>query len=123
MKYSNQEIKNLTKEAALIETYVFTSDNHRIHTDNIRYIGTGTFDNQEIENLPFVDGEADVEVHVMNKEEYEASVLANSSESWPEDLTKDDKIAVIIVNANKEEDDEDEHLNDHIFSSDMVYND
>ena len=97
MKYTKQEIIDSTKGAALIETYVFKGENHRIHTDNIEYIGPGTFDNEEIENLPFVDGEADVDIHIMGKEEYEASVLANSSESWPEDLTDEDKIAVIII--------------------------
>ena len=97
MKYTKQEIIDCTKEAALIETYVFTGNNHRIHTDNIKYVGSGTFDNEEIENLPFVDGEADADIHIMSKEEYEESVLANSSESWPEDLNDDDKIAVIII--------------------------
>lgn len=101
MKYTKQEIIDSTKGAALIETYVFKGENHRIHTDNIKYIGPGTFDNQEIEDLPYIDGEADVDIHIIGKEEYEASVLANSSESWPEDLTDEDKIAVIIINENQ----------------------
>lgn len=100
MKYTKQEIIDLTKDAAMIETYVFTSDNHRIHTDNIKYVGTGTFDNQEIDNLPYKNGEVDVGIRIMSKEDYETTVLVNSSENWPEDLNDDDKIAVIIVNEN-----------------------
>ena len=98
MKYTKQEIIDSTKGAALIETYVFKGKNNRIHTDNIKYVGPGTFDNLEIKDLPYIDGETDVDIHVMGKEEYETSVLANSSELWPEDLADDDKIAVIIVN-------------------------
>lgn len=97
MKYTRQEIIDGTKGAALIETYVFTSSNHRIHTDNIKYVGPGTFDNQEIEDLPYVDGEADVDIHIMDREDYESTVIVNSCETWPEDLTEDDKIAVIII--------------------------
>ena len=134
MKYTKQEIIDLTKDAALIETYVFTSDNHRIHTDNIRYIGTGTFDNQEIENLPFKKGEVDVKIHIMDKEDYETTVIANSCETWPEDLTDDDKIAVIIVNEEEEDEetrklyalqvkvwDADDYLNDR--NTDPLYTD
>ena len=35
---------------------------------------------------------------IMGKEDYEHTVLANSSEDWPDDLTDNDKIAVIILN-------------------------
>lgn len=98
MKYTKQEIIDSTKSAALIETYRFKGQNNSLHTDNLEYVGTSTFDDQEIENLPFANGETDVDIHVMSKEDYENTILVNSSESWPEDLNDDDKIAVIIVN-------------------------
>lgn len=97
--YTKQEIIEATKDAALIETYVLTGLGRGIHTDNLKYVGTSTFDIQEIENLPFdEDGKVEANINLMDKEEYERTVLANSSEEWPTDLTPTDKIAVIIVN-------------------------
>ena len=105
MKYTNQEILGLTKDAALLETYVLTGLGRGIHTDNLKYVGTSTFDIQEIENLPHDEnGKVDVNIHIMDKEEYESTVLANSCAGWPEDLTDDDKIAVIIVNSKVSKD-------------------
>ena len=98
--YTKEQIIERTKDAALIETYVLTGLGRGIHTDNLKYVGTGTFDNQEIENLPFdEDGKVEVNIEIMDKEDYERTVLANSSESWSDyDLKDDDKIAVIILN-------------------------
>lgn len=94
-----QEIFAACSSAALIETYTVTGKGRGIHTDNLKYAGTGSYDNTEIENIPFdEDGEADVDVRIMGKEEYENTILVNSSEAWPEDLTDEDKIAVIIIN-------------------------
>lgn len=98
MKRTRQEIIDCIKGSALIETYVFTSSDHRIHTDNIKYVGPGTFDNQEIDDLPYVDGEVDVDIHIMSREDYESTVIINSCETWPTDLADNDKIAVIIIN-------------------------
>ncbi len=98
MKYKKQEIIERTKDAALNETYILTGNGHGIHTDNLKYVGPWTFDIQEIESLPYdVNGEVDVDIKIMDKEEYESTVLANSCEHWPDDLTNDDKIAVIII--------------------------
>lgn len=97
--YTKAEIIERTKDAALIETYVLTGLGRGIHTDNLKYIGTSTFDNQEIENLPFdKEGKVEANIEMMGKDDYEQTVLANSCEEWPEDLTDDDKIAVIILN-------------------------
>ena len=96
--YTKQEIIEATAKAALVETYKQTDLGRGIHTDNIKYIGTGTFDNQEIENLPYDEnGEIEVDITIMDKEEYTSTVLANCCEEWPEDLSDDDTIAVIIV--------------------------
>jgi hypothetical protein len=97
--YTKQEIIESTKDAALIETYVLTGLGRGIHTDNLKYVGTSTFDIQEIENLPFdEDGKVEADIEIMGKEDYEGTVLANCCDVWPEDLTDDDKIAVIILN-------------------------
>lgn len=97
--YTKQEIIEATKDAAMIETYVLTGLGRGIHTDNLKYVGTSTFDIQEIEDLPFdEDGEVEADINLMGKEEYESTVLANSCEEWPTDLTPTDKIAVIILN-------------------------
>lgn len=100
MRYTKNEILERTKGAALVETYAFLGNNHRVHTDNLKYVGPGTFDNGEIDSIPYVNGEADVDIHIMDKEKYESTVLVNSSESWPENLSDDDLIAVIIINEN-----------------------
>ena len=64
----------------MIETYVLTGLGRGIHTDNLEYIGSGDFDSREIDTLPFDEnGEADVDINLMGKEEYESTVLANSS--------------------------------------------
>ena len=98
MRYTKNEILERTKGAALVETYVFSGNNHRVHTDNLKYVGPGSFDNGEIDAIPYVEGEADVDIYIMDKEEYEGTVLANSSDKWPEELSDNDKIAVVIVN-------------------------
>ena len=97
--YTKQEIIEATKDAAMVEVYRLTGLGRGIHTDSLEYIGSGDFDSREIDTLPFDEnGEADVDINLMGKEEYESTVLANSSEEWPTDLTPTDKIAVIIVN-------------------------
>ncbi len=99
MKQNKQQIIDETKQAAMVEVYRLTGLGRGIHTDNLEYIGSGDFDSREIDTLPFDEnGEADVDINLMGKEEYESTVLANSCEEWPTDLTPTDKIAVIIVN-------------------------
>ena len=99
MKQNKQQIIDETKQAAMVEVYRLTGLGRGIHTDNLEYIGSGDFDSREIDTLPFDEnGEADVDINLMDKEEYESTVLANSCEEWPTDLTPTDKIAVIIVN-------------------------
>lgn len=88
----------MAAEATLVETYEYTSKNHRIHTDNVKYIGNSKFDITEIEALPYDEnGEVDVDVEVMGCEDYETTILANCSVSWNDMYNEDDKILVIVV--------------------------
>ena len=101
MKQNKQQIIDETKQAAMIEVYRLTGLGRGIHTDNLEYIGYGEFDSREIDTLPLDEnGEVDVDINLMGKEEYESTVLANSSEEWPTDLSDTDKIAVIIVKSS-----------------------
>lgn len=104
MKYSSKKIKDLTKEAALVEAWTYIAPGIRRTRKNLRaeylkYVGTSTFDEQEIDNLCYDEnGEADVEIYILDKEAYEKEFLANTSDKWPEELADNDKIALIIVN-------------------------
>ena len=86
-----------TKDSALIEVYRLKDKNGRIHTDNVEYIGNNRYDNSEIDNLPFSeDGRVDVDIYIMDKNEYCSTIIVNSCDEW--ELDDDDTIAVIIVN-------------------------
>ena len=101
MKYSIKEIFGLTDEAALVYAWAPTRiirSRRDLRAEYLKYVGTSTGDIREIENLPFDEnGEADVEIFIYNKEDYENLFLANTSEKWPEGLNDDDKIAIIIT--------------------------
>lgn len=98
MKYTKQEIVNATKNATFIETYTYTDQTRRIHTDTVRYIGDGSLDKTEIEALPYdTNGEVDVDIELMDKEDYSNTILANSCERWEDACDEDDIIAVIVV--------------------------
>ena len=98
MKYNKSELIARAAEATLVETYEYTGKNHRIHTDTVKYIGNSNFDNSESEALPYDEnGEVDVDVELMDKEDYERSILANSCTSWEDMYQEDDKILVIVV--------------------------
>lgn len=98
MKYNKSELIARAAEASFVETYEYTDRSHRIHTDFVKYIGNGNFDNSEIEELQYDEnGEIDVDVQLMDKEDYESTILANCSPSWDEMYSEDDKILVIVV--------------------------
>lgn len=98
MKYNKSELIAMAAQAAAVETYEYTGKNHSIHTDTVRYIGNGLFDNSEIEELPYDENrKVDVDVELMTRETYETTILANSSSSWDDMFTDNDKILVIIL--------------------------
>ena len=70
MKYTANELKNLTANATTVETYIYKFNNGNIHTDNITYLGNGCFDDSEIDELPYNEnGEIDVDVQIMDSED------------------------------------------------------
>lgn len=94
---TKQKILEQTNGCALIEVYR-TDDTKRVHTDHIEYVGLGFFDNSEIDALPFdSNGECNVDLYIMDKDEYCSTVIVNSSEQW--ELDDNDTIAVIVINA------------------------
>ena len=94
---TKQQILDKTKDCALIEVYK-TDETKRVHTDHIKYVGLGFFDNSEIDVLPFdSNGECNIDLYIMDKAEYCSTVIVNSTEQW--ELDDDDTIAVIVVNA------------------------
>lgn len=98
MKYNKSELINRAAEATLVETYEYTGKNHRIHTDTVKYIGNSNYDNSEIEALPYDEkGEVDVDVELMDREDYENTILANRSNTWDDMYAEDDKILVIVL--------------------------
>lgn len=98
MKYNKSELIARASEATLVETYKYTDKTHRLHTDFVKYIGNSNFDNSEIENLPYDEnGEVDVDVQLMEREDYEQTILANCGSTWDEMYQDDDKILVIVV--------------------------
>lgn len=98
MKYNKSELIARAAEAASVETYEYTGKKRSIHTDSVKYIGNGCFDNSEIEALPYDEkGEVDVDVQLMDKEDYESTILANCGCSWEDMYEEDDKILVIVL--------------------------
>lgn len=64
----------------------------------MKYIGNSSFDNSEIDELPFDDnGEVDADVELMDREDYERTILANCSSSWEDMYDDGDKVLVIVV--------------------------
>lgn len=98
MKYTKEELIELAKEATVVETYEYTDKTHRIHTDTVKYIGNSEYDNTEIEALPYDEnGEVDVDAELMDREDYEHTILANCCTPWEDMFEDDDKILVIAV--------------------------
>lgn len=100
MKYNKQDLIDMAKEANFVETYEYVCGSRHIHTDTVKYIGNSDFDNSEIDALPFdKNGEVDADVRLMGREDYEHTLLANSSESWDDydEYDDDTKILVIVV--------------------------
>ena len=93
MKYNKQEIIAAVKNANAIEVYEYQFNNGNVHTDNLKYVGNGMFDNTEIESIPFDEnGEADVDIFVMDADEYNRTINANNCETETEN-----GIGVIII--------------------------
>lgn len=98
MKYTKDQLIKLTESATSIETYKYQFSNGNIHTDNVEYIGNGSFDKSEIDNLAYDEsGEVDVDVEIMDADRYSNTILANSSVSIEEGNDPTDTIAVIVV--------------------------
>ena len=98
MKYTANELKNLTANATTEETYIYKFNNGNIHTDNITYLGNGCFDDSEIDELPYDEnGEIDVDVQIMDSEDYNRTVYANCCERFEDEYEEGDTVAVIVV--------------------------
>ena len=96
MLYTKKEIIEKTKSANYVEIYLLRDTSHRIHSDNI----VSDVDFETIEDLPYnIKGQVDVDIEIMDKEDYSNSVIANTSVTW-EDFGWEDyeKVAVIILN-------------------------
>lgn len=98
MKYNKQQLIERAKEASFVETYEYVGKNHRIHTDTVKYIGNSSFDDSEIDALSFDEnGEVNADVMLMDREDYERTILANCSSRWDDMYADGDKILVIVV--------------------------
>lgn len=74
------------------ELYKYTDSTKRIHTDTVESL------DQDIDKLPYDEnGEVDVDIQEMDKEEYSRSILANSCVAWDDMFEDDDKVLVIVV--------------------------
>ena len=64
----------------------------------MKYIGNSSFDNSEIDALPFDEnGEVDADVELMGREDYERAILANCSSTWDDMYADGDKVLVIVI--------------------------
>ena len=91
MKYSKSEIQSMV-ENKYYELYKYTDSTKRIHTDTVESL------DQDIDKLPYDEnGEVDVDIQEMGKEEYSRSILANSCVAWDDMFEDDDKVLVIVV--------------------------
>jgi len=98
MKYTANEIKSIVTNASAIETYIYKFNNGRIHTDNVDYIGNCNFDDSEIDELPYDEnGEVDIDIQLMDAEDYNATIYANCGQRFEDEHEEGDKVAVIIV--------------------------
>ncbi len=99
MKYNKKELLKEAKKATAVETYEYTDrQNHHIHTDCVKYIGNGNFDKSEIEGLPYdKQGEVDVDIEFMDREDYDSTLCANCDMSWDDSYAEDDIVLVIVV--------------------------
>ena len=96
MKHNKEELKDLCKEAAGIEVYKYTDNSRRVHTDFVKYIGNGNFNETELDELPYDDnGEADVDVFLMDNDEYNRTIYANTGEH--SDMEPGEKMAVVVA--------------------------
>lgn len=102
MKYTKEQLIEAVKGCVSIEPHRYRDSQHKLHSDYIDYIGNGSFDLSEIEDLYFGDnGQIEVEVEIMDEHEYEHTVLANThwTEPWKQfGYEPTDKVAVIMVN-------------------------
>lgn len=98
MKYNKKQLLEEAQNARFIEVYKYTDSNRRIHTDHVEYIGNGNLDISEIDTLPYNEkGEVDADVQLMNRNDYESTILANSGQRWEDGLEENDKILVIVI--------------------------
>lgn len=80
------------EKADYVEIYVETNPNGNLypHTDTVRYIS------DDIDIIPEIDL-TKIYIDLMSKDDYENTILANSSVSFTEMFDEDDKIFVIVL--------------------------
>jgi hypothetical protein len=70
-----------------VEVYEFTDKRHSIHTDSIRELDPNEYnDNSEV-----------IADSLMDEEEYNNTILANTSTRFTDIYNKDDKVLVIVI--------------------------
>lgn len=96
MLYTKEEIIEKTKSANHVEIYRLWDRRHGIHSD---YLDSDV-NIETIDDLPYnSNGQVDVDIDIMDKEDYCSTVIANSSVTWEDfDWDDNDKVAVIILN-------------------------
>jgi len=96
MLYTKSQIIEKTKSANYVEIYRLWDRSHGIYSDYLE----SDVDIETIDDLPYnIKGEVDVDIEIMDKEDYSNSVIANSSVTWEDFGWEDDeKVAVIILN-------------------------
>lgn len=118
MKYSKSEIQTMVEDK-YYELYKYTDSTKRIHTDTVESL------DQDVDKLPYDEnGEVDVDIQEMDKEEYSHSILANSCTTWDEMFEDDDKVLVIVVREWRSYDvvfQSDDSSNSKGFNSDFDY--
>lgn len=94
---SKDELIALANKADYVEVYEYINGANHVHTDTIRYIGNGNFDVSELDCLSYDSDMTDADVFIMDKEDYESTILANCGETWEfMGFKEDDKVLVIV---------------------------
>lgn len=88
--YSKKEIAEMAKSCVAVEFYTYMDNNHAsLHTDSLQSVDI------DVEDLP---EEITADVHCMDMEDYDNTVLANVSVSHQDFGWSDgDKVLVVIL--------------------------
>jgi hypothetical protein len=95
---SKDELIALANKADYVEVYEYINGANHVHTDTISYIGNGNFDVSELDCLSYnSDNMTDADVYIMDKEDYESTILANCGETWRSmGFKEEDRVLVIV---------------------------